>query len=284
MAAGSRWGRTSTPTTRQARDPDVEGLLPPPARPAVRPPDPGAACPGPGLVATGARGQPAVDPGRGRFARATGDYDRFAPDIGRAYRRSGCPTTSTSRRSLATSCAGGSSVARSAWRPAPRPARPSPTCTRRCTTSRANGWRRRAGCVVSPRVRDRGATDDPEGPPARRALLAGGRPVAAGLVSKPAGRPRRYALGSPDGRARRAGAPQPRRGSQPENPRRVDFLSAILPADRLPPCEREPRNRRLHDRPTLAPRVRRSSSSCANVSTIASAAPVPAASRASFEE
>src|SRR4026209_1657884 len=43
-------------------------------------------------------------------------------------------------------------------------------------------------------------------------------------------------------------------------------------------------DRRRHDRPTLAPRVRRSSSSCANVSTIASAAPVPAASRASFEE
>src|SRR5687767_3274936 len=42
--------------------------------------------------------------------------------------------------------------------------------------------------------------------------------------------------------------------------------------------------RRLHDRPTLAPRLTRSSSSCANVSTIASAAPVPAASRASFEE
>ena len=64
----------------------------------------------------------------------------------------------------------------------------------------------------------------------------------------------------------------------------VDFLSAILPVHRLPPCERKPRDRRRHDRPTLAPRVRRSSSSCANVSTIASAAPVPAASRASFEE
>ena len=45
----------------------------------------------------------------------------------------------------------------------------------------------------------------------------------------------------------------------------------------------EPRDRRLHDRPTLAPRVTRSSSSCSNVSPIASAAPVPAASRASFE-
>ena len=44
-----------------------------------------------------------------------------------------------------------------------------------------------------------------------------------------------------------------------------------------------PRDRRLHDRPTLAPRVPRSSSSCSNVSPIASAAPVPAASRASFE-
>ena len=44
-----------------------------------------------------------------------------------------------------------------------------------------------------------------------------------------------------------------------------------------------PRDRRLHDRPTLAPRVTRSSSSCSNVSPIASAAPVPAASRASFE-
>src|SRR4026209_1270907 len=43
-------------------------------------------------------------------------------------------------------------------------------------------------------------------------------------------------------------------------------------------------DRRRHYPPTLAPRVRRSSSSCANVSTSASAAPVPAASRASFEE
>src|SRR5262245_51963642 len=40
---------------------------------------------------------------------------------------------------------------------------------------------------------------------------------------------------------------------------------------------------RGHDLPTLAPRVTRSSSSCSNVSPIASAAPVPAASRASFE-
>src|SRR5262249_38723516 len=52
----------------------------------------------------------------------------------------------------------------------------------------------------------------------------------------------------------------------------------------------QPRSRRwgsdivgVHDRPTLAPRLARSSSSCSNVSLIASAAPVPAASRASFE-
>src|SRR4029450_10917705 len=63
----------------------------------------------------------------------------------------------------------------------------------------------------------------------------------------------------------------------------VDFLSAILPVHRLPPCERKPRDRRLHDRPTLGPRVTRSSSSWANVSTIASAAPVPAGYRASLE-
>ena len=48
-------------------------------------------------------------------------------------------------------------------------------------------------------------------------------------------------------------------------------------------AERPTRDRRLHDRPTLAPRVTRTSSSCSNVSPIASAAPEPAASRASFE-
>ena len=42
----------------------------------------------------------------------------------------------------------------------------------------------------------------------------------------------------------------------------------------------KPLDVQLHD---LAPRVTRSSSSCANVSTVASAAPIPAASRASFE-
>jgi hypothetical protein len=44
-----------------------------------------------------------------------------------------------------------------------------------------------------------------------------------------------------------------------------------------------PEGRRVHDRPTPVPRATRSSSSCSNVSLIISAAPVPAASRASFE-
>ena len=52
--------------TGPARDADVEGLLPPPAGPAVRPAGPGAPRPGPRLVAAGARREPAADPGRGR--------------------------------------------------------------------------------------------------------------------------------------------------------------------------------------------------------------------------
>src|SRR5215510_12752505 len=44
-----------------------------------------------------------------------------------------------------------------------------------------------------------------------------------------------------------------------------------------------PRDRRLHDRPTLAPRVTRSSSSCSNVSGIPPSIPAMARSRASFE-
>jgi hypothetical protein len=45
----------------------------------------------------------------------------------------------------------------------------------------------------------------------------------------------------------------------------------------------QPRDRRLHDRPTLAPRVTRSSSSWANVSGIPPSIPAMAPSRASFE-
>src|SRR5262249_22638474 len=86
---------------------------------------------------------------------------------------------------------------------------------------------------------------------------------------------------------------RPRAGSHPERLRRVHTHVADALTewhDREPSSCRErmsqaaePRNRRLHDRPKLAPSVARSSSSCSNVSLIASAAPVPAASRASFE-
>jgi len=44
-----------------------------------------------------------------------------------------------------------------------------------------------------------------------------------------------------------------------------------------------PRDRRLHDRPTLAPSVTRSSSSCSNVSGIPPSIPAMAPSSASFE-
>src|SRR5271154_3053382 len=44
-----------------------------------------------------------------------------------------------------------------------------------------------------------------------------------------------------------------------------------------------PRDRRLHDRPTLAPKLTRSSSSCANDSGIPPSIPAMAPSRASFE-
>ena len=88
--------------------------------------------------------------GAAGFARSTGDYDRFAPDIARGYRCSGCRRTSTRRRSPGASCAGGSSGARSGWRRARPPARRSPGCTRRCTTCRETASPRRAGCAARP--------------------------------------------------------------------------------------------------------------------------------------
>lgn len=52
------------------------------------------------------------------------------------------------------------------------------------------------------------------------------------------------------------------------------------------PCEEpgdRPQDRRLYDRPTLAPEVTRSSSSCSNISDIPPSIPAMAPSRASFE-
>ena len=85
------------------------------------------------------------------FARATGDYERFAPDIGRAYRLLGLPDHVDAEAVARHELRCGSSAARSAWPPAPWPASRSPTCTQPCTTSRASASRRRAGCADSQR-------------------------------------------------------------------------------------------------------------------------------------
>jgi len=84
------------------------------------------------------------------FARSTGDYERFAPDIGRAYRMLGLPDHVDAE-----------AVARHELRwwvvrrelgltPAPRPATRSRICTSRSTTSRASAWRRPADCAGWP--------------------------------------------------------------------------------------------------------------------------------------
>ena len=96
------------------------------------------------------------------FARSTGDYERFAPDVARGYGALGLPDPSTSEPSLTRSSAGGSSGARSDWPPAPRPASRSPGCTRRCTTCRSNrsakpaacaGWLPRSAIAARPQIR-----------------------------------------------------------------------------------------------------------------------------------
>ena len=101
------------------------------------------------------------------FARATGDYDRFAPDIGRAYRLLRLPEqVDAESRRAATSFDGGWSGAKSGWRPAMRRrATPSRSCTPRSTRSRARSVAE-AGRLrgVAAEVRDRGANDDPDGP------------------------------------------------------------------------------------------------------------------------
>jgi hypothetical protein len=66
----------------------------------------------------------------------------------------------------------------------------------------------------------------------------------------------------------------------------LDLDALLMRGDRenqLPPWLNRLRDQRRHDGPAPALRVTSSSSSCANVSTVASADPVPAASRASFE-
>ena len=124
------------------------------------------------------------------FARATGDYDRFAPDIGRAYRLLRLPEQVDAeavardelrwwvvRREigLAAGDAAGDAITDlyAAIYEVPR--------ERVAEAGRLRG--------VAAEVRDRGANDDPDGPTGPGSgLLAGGRAPVARLVSKPAGR------------------------------------------------------------------------------------------------
>lgn len=52
------------------------------------------------------------------FARSTGEYERFAADIGRGYRMLGLPEQVDVEAAPSTSCAGGSSDGNSGWLPA----------------------------------------------------------------------------------------------------------------------------------------------------------------------
>ena len=125
------------------------------------------------------------------FSRARGDYDRFAPDIVRAYRLLKLPDDVDAsvvaghelrwwvvRREigLAAGKAAGDAItdlyASIYGLPTERVAE----------AGRLRG--------VAAEIRDRGATADPDGPKARSGLLAGGRAPAARVVSKPARRPR----------------------------------------------------------------------------------------------
>ena len=103
------------------------------------------------VVAARARGEPAADPRRGRLRPR--DRRLRALRTRHRARPTGCSvsrSTSTPRRSLVTSSAGGSSGARSASPRVRPPATRSPTCTPRSTTSRASGSRRRGGCAGWP--------------------------------------------------------------------------------------------------------------------------------------
>ena len=141
------------------------------------------------------------------FARATGDYERFAPDIARGYRLLGLPdhvdAEAVARHELrwwvvrreiglAAGAAAGESITDlyAALYDVPR--------ERVAEAGRLRG--------LAAEIRDRGATDDPDGPRGcRQRLLAGGRAAAARLVPQPRDRAR--------GRSRRARVgTSPRRG------------------------------------------------------------------------
>ena len=159
------------------------------------------------------------------FARSTGDYERFAPDVARGYRLLGLPSDVdldevarwelrwwVVRREigLAAGEAAGETIARlyAALYDVP-------------LEQVAEAGRLRG---IAAEVRDRGATADPDGPkgPGAR-LLARSRPLASRLVSEPSGRGRslsaakRSSLSGRRGGGRRPttrrGRPRPRAGA-----------------------------------------------------------------------
>ena len=142
------------------------------------------------------------------FARATGDYERFAPDIARGYRLLGLPddvdAEAVARHELrwwvvrreiglAAGAAAGEAITRlyAALYDVPR--------ERVAEAGRLRGDGRRG-----PRSRRDRRSGRSDGAPAR--LLAGGRPAAASLVSEPQGRRSRR----PICRTRRRDAPAAR--------------------------------------------------------------------------
>ena len=115
------------------------------------------------------------------FARSTGDYERFAPDIGRAYRAMHLPATRRRRRRRPPRAplVGRPPRDRARRRRGRRRIR-SPTSTRPVRPAPRVG--RRGRPAARPSRRDpRPRRDQRSGRPARRrtGLLAGGRPAAA---------------------------------------------------------------------------------------------------------